>query len=269
LVSNQIKLLNMAHKLFNLSEKVVIVTGGASGIGRVYCEALASCGAIPVIADQNEMLAQQLASDLKASGQGALGLGCDVSNSDSVQGMVAAVIKHFGSVHGLVNNAALMSTLPRGPWYEIEPSDWDRVMEVNLRGLFLCSRAVYPHMKNAGGGRIINISSNRIWDGTPNRLHYTTSKAGVVGFTRALSREIGDDNITVNAITPGFTASEGQIESSDPAYIAKMQELNSRKALKRTQMPEDLVGVLLFLLSDASSYITGQTINVDGGAMMH
>jgi 3-oxoacyl-[acyl-carrier protein] reductase len=183
--------------------------------------------------------------------------------------MVSAVIKYFGSVHGLVNNAALMSTLPRGPWYEIEQSDWDRVMEVNLRGLFLCSRAVYLHMKNAGSGRIINISSNRIWDGTPNRLHYTTSKAGVVGFTRALSREMGDDNITVNAITPGFTASEGQIESSDPAYIAKMQELNSRKALKRTQMPEDLVGVLLFLLSDASSYITGQTINVDGGAMMH
>jgi len=259
----------MAHKLFDLSEKVVIVTGGASGIGRVYCEALASCGAKPVIADQNEFLAQQLASDLNARGQSALGLGCDVSNSDSVINMVSHVIKHFGSVHGLVNNAALMSTLPRGPWYEIEQSDWDRVMEVNLRSLFLCSRAVYPHMKKMGGGRIINISSNRIWDGTPNRLHYTTSKAGVVGFTRALSREVGDDNITVNAITPGFTASERQIEFSNPAYVVKMQELNSRKALKRTQIPEDLVGVLLFLLSDASSYITGQTINVDGGAMMH
>ena len=142
-------------------------------------------------------------------------------------------------------------------------------MGVNLRGLFLCSRAVYPHMKKAGGGRIVNISSNRVWEGTPNRLHYTTSKAGVIGFTRALAREVGDDNITVNAITPGFTASETQVGGSDPAYMARMAAMNERKALKRTQMPEDLVGVLLFLLSDASAYITGQTVNVDGGAMMH
>jgi NAD(P)-dependent dehydrogenase (short-subunit alcohol dehydrogenase family) len=192
-----------------------------------------------------------------------------VSDAASVQAMVDAAVKHFGRIDGLVNNAALMSTLPRGPWHAIEESDWDRVMGVNLRGLFLCSRAVYPHMQKAGAGRIVNISSNRVWEGTPNRLHYTTSKAGVIGFTRALSREVGDDNITVNAITPGFTASETQVGGSDPAYMARMAILNERKALKRTQMPDDLVGALLFLLSDASAYITGQTINVDGGAMMH
>jgi len=162
-----------------------------------------------------------------------------------------------------------MSTLPRGAWHAIEEPDWDRVMAVNLRGMFLCCRAVYPHLQRGGGGRIVNISSNRVFEGTPNRLHYTTSKAGVIGFTRALAREVGDDNITVNAVTPGFTASETQVGASDPAYMARMALLNERKALKRTQMPEDLVGALLFLLSDASAYITGQTINVDGGAMMH
>ena len=259
----------MSANHFDLTGRVVIVTGGASGIGRVYCEALVAVGAKAVLADLDAGMAAAAAKTLSADGSLALGAGCDVADAKSVQAMVDATVKKFGRIDGLVNNAALMSTLPRGPWHAIEESDWDRVMGVNLRGLFLCSRAVYPHMKKAGGGRIINISSNRVWEGTPNRLHYTTSKAGVIGFTRALAREVGDDNITVNAITPGFTASETQVGGSDPAYMARMAALNERKALKRTQMPEDLVGVLLFLLSDASAYITGQTVNVDGGAMMH
>ena len=259
----------MGEKRFDVAGRVVIVTGGASGIGRVYCEALVEAGAKAVLADLDGELAAATAKALSADGSLALGAGCDVSDAQSVQAMVDATVKKFGRIDGLVNNAALMSTLPRGPWHAIEESDWDRVMGVNLRGLFLCSRAVYPHMKKAGGGRIVNISSNRVWEGTPNRLHYTTSKAGVIGFTRALAREVGDDNITVNAITPGFTASETQVGGSDPAYMARMAAMNERKALKRTQMPEDLVGVLLFLLSDASAYITGQTVNVDGGAMMH
>lgn len=259
----------MKQNRFDVAGRVVIVTGGASGIGRVYCEALVAAGAKAVLADRDAALATQAATALSADGSAALGIGCDVSDSKSVQAMVDATMAKFARIDGLVNNAALMSTLPRGPWHAIEESDWDRVMGVNLRGLFLCSRAVYPHMKKAGGGRIVNISSNRVWEGTPNRLHYTTSKAGVIGFTRALAREVGDDNITVNAITPGFTASETQVGGSDPAYMARMAALNERKALKRTQMPEDLVGALLFLLSDASAYITGQTVNVDGGAMMH
>jgi 3-oxoacyl-[acyl-carrier protein] reductase len=259
----------MSDGRFDLSGRVVIVTGGASGIGRTYCEALVAAGARAVLADLDGTLAAQVARTLSADGSLALGAGCDVSDAQSVQAMVAAAVAKFGRVDGLVNNAALMSTLPRGPWHAIEEGDWDRVMAVNLRGLFLCCRAVYPHMQQAGGGRIVNISSNRVWEGTPNRLHYTTSKAGVIGFTRALAREVGDDNITVNAITPGFTASDTQVGSSDAAYMARMAALNERKALKRTQLPGDLVGALLFLLSDASAYITGQTINVDGGAMMH
>ena len=259
----------MGEKRFDVAGRVVIVTGGASGIGKVYCEALVAAGAKAVLADLDGELAAATAKALSADGSLAFGAGCDVSDAQSVQAMVDATVKKFGRIDGLVNNAALMSTLPRGPWHAIEEADWDRVMGVNLRGLFLCSRAVYPHMKKAGGGRIVNISSNRVWEGTPNRLHYTTSKAGVIGFTRALAREVGDDNITVNAITPGFTASETQVGGSDPAYMVRMAAMNERKALKRTQMPEDLVGVLLFLLSDASAYITGQTVNVDGGAMMH
>ena len=140
-------------------------------------------------------------------------------------------------------------------------------MAVNLRGIFLCCRAVYPQMKSQGGGKIVNISSNRVWDGTPNRLHYTTSKAGVIGLTRALSREVGEDNITVNAITPGFTQSETQMASSSNSYVGNKVALN--KALNRAQMPDDLVGAVMFLLSDASNFITGQTLNVDGGQMMH
>ena len=259
----------MSKNNFDLTGRVVIVTGGASGIGKVYCQRLVEAGAKAVLADLDGKLAAAEAAKLGVDGKDAIGVACDVSDVKSVQAMVDAAVAHFGRIDGLVNNAALMSTLPRGPWHAIEESDWDRVMAVNLRGLFLCSRAVYPHMKKQGGGRIVNISSNRVWEGTPNRLHYTTSKAGVIGFTRALSREVGDDNITVNAITPGFTLSETQVSASDPAYMARMAALNERKALKRTQMPDDLVGALLFLLSDASAYITGQTINVDGGAMMH
>ena len=259
----------MSADCFDLSGRVVIVTGGASGIGKVYCERLVGAGAKAVLADLDSGLATRVAMAMSADGSRALGVGCDVADAKSVQSMVDSAVAHFGRIDGLVNNAALMSALPRGPWHEIEEADWDRVMAVNLRGLFLCSRAVYPHMKRRGGGRIVNISSNRVWEGTPNRLHYTTSKAGVIGFTRSLAREVGDDNITVNAITPGFTTSETQVGGSDPAYLARMASLNERKALKRTQMPDDLVGTLLFLLSDASAYITGQTINVDCGAMMH
>jgi 3-oxoacyl-[acyl-carrier protein] reductase len=160
-----------------------------------------------------------------------------------------------------------MSVLARRAWTEIDVEEWDRVMAVNLRGIFLCCRAVYPQMKQQGGGKIINIASSRVWEGTPNRLHYTTSKAGVVGLTRALAREVGDDNIAVNAISPGFTMSETQVASSSNQHIANRAALN--KSFNRPQVPDDLVGCVMFLLSDASNYVTGQTFNIDGGHMMH
>ena len=162
-----------------------------------------------------------------------------------------------------------MSTLKRRPWHEIDIDEWDRVMEVNLRGMFLCCRAVYPQMKKQHRGKIVNISSSRFWSGAPFRLHYSTSKAGVIGFTRSLAREVGDDNITVNAITPGFTESETQLASSTSDYLLQAAERNKERAIKRAQLPDDLIGTVMFLASDASNFLTGQTINVDGGASMH
>jgi 3-oxoacyl-[acyl-carrier protein] reductase len=166
-----------------------------------------------------------------------------------------------------VNNAALMSALARRSWFDIPVEEWDRVMAVNLRGMFLCCRAVYPTMRERGYGKIVNISSSRIWEGSPNRLHYTTSKAGVVGFTRALAREVGEFGITVNAITPGFTLSETQIQSSAADYLKDRSY--AEQAIKRAQMPDDLVGAVMFFSAAASDFISGQTLNVDGGKSMH
>jgi 3-oxoacyl-[acyl-carrier protein] reductase len=156
--------------------------------------------------------------------------------------------------------------LPRRSWLEIPVEEWDRVMAVNLRGMFLSCRAVFPAMKAQGRGKIVNISSSRVWEGTPNRLHYTTSKAGVIGFTRALARELGELGITVNAVTPGMTQSETQVQSSSANYLATRV---AGRAIERVQVPDDLVGAVMFLSSAASDFMTGQTVNVDGGRAMH
>lgn len=251
----------------DLTDRVVIVTGGAKGIGKIYSQRLIEAGARVVVADIDKQANDELAHALVEAGGEAISQATDVSSEESTAAMAKAAIAKWGRIDGLVNNASLMSVLARRSWAEIPVEEWDRVMAVNLRGIFLCCRAVYPQMKSQGSGKIVNISSNRVWDGTPNRLHYTTSKAGVIGLTRALAREVGDDNITVNAITPGFTQSETQLASSSNAYVGNKSSLN--KALNRPQMPDDLVGAVLFLLSDASNFITGQTLNVDGGQMMH
>jgi 3-oxoacyl-[acyl-carrier protein] reductase len=180
--------------------------------------------------------------------------------------MVEAVLKRYGTIDVLINNASLMSTLPRRSWLEIPIEEWDRVMAVNLRGMFLCCRAVFPAMRAGRRGKIVNISSSRVWEGTPNRLHYTTSKAGVIGFTRALAREVAPFGITVNALTPGITQSETQVASSSGNYLAARI---AGRAIERVQVPADLVGAVMFLSSPASDFMTGQTINVDGGKAMH
>lgn len=251
----------------DLTDRVVIVTGGAKGIGKIYTQRLIEAGARVVIADIDKAANDELAQAVVKAGGDAISAPTDVASPDSTAAMAKAAIDKWGRIDGLVNNASLMSVLARRSWMDIPVEEWDRVMAVNLRGIFLCCRAVYPQMKAQGGGKIVNISSNRVWDGTPNRLHYTTSKAGVIGLTRALSREVGEDNITVNAITPGFTQSETQMASSSNSYVGNKTALN--KALNRAQMPDDLVGAVMFLLSDASNFITGQTLNVDGGQMMH
>ncbi len=251
---------------YSVAGKVVIVTGGGTGIGKVYSQRLAEAGAKVVLADIAGEAGETVAASIRDAGGDAIAIRTDVIDPDAVQNLVDQTIAKYGRIDGLINNASLMSVLPRGDWFKIPIDEWDRVMAVNLKGIFLCCRAVYPHMKAQGGGRIVNISSSRIWAGNPNRLHYTTSKAGVVGLTRALAREVGDDKIGVNAITPGFTESETQMASSSANYVAGRDQ---SRCFKRPQFPDDLVGAVLFLLSDASSFITGQTINVDGGQAMH
>ena len=251
---------------YSVKGKVVIVTGGGTGIGKVYSQRLAEGGARVVLADIAAEASEAVAAGIRDAGGEAIAIRTDVIDPDAVQAMVDQTIAKWVRIDGLINNASLMSVLPRGDWFRIPIDEWDRVMAVNLKGIFLCCRAVYPHMKAQGGGRIINISSSRIWAGNPNRLHYTTSKAGVVGLTRALAREVGDDKIGVNAITPGFTESETQMASSSSNYVAGRDQ---SRCFKRPQYPDDLVGAVMFLISDASAFITGQTINVDGGQAMH
>src|SRR5258708_17850162 len=254
------------NERFDFSGCSVLVTGGGKGIGKVYGEELAKVGAGVVAADIDGGGAENVGAALRQAGFEALGLGVDIASEDSTKTMVQATLDRFGAVDVLINNASLMSVLPRRSWLEIPVEEWDRVMAVNLRGMFLSCRAVFPAMKAQRRGKIVNISSSRIWDGTPNRLHYTTSKAGVVGFTRALAREVGEFGITVNAVTPGMTHSETQVASSSANYLPTRI---AGRAIEPAHAPADLVGAVMFLSSAASDFMTGQTINVDGGKTMH
>jgi len=253
--------------LFDVAGRVVIVTGGGRGIGRVYCEAFAQARMRVVLADIFAEEAERAAAAIRAAGGAALAVRTDISREEDAQAMAEAAAREFGGIDALVNNASLMSSLPRRPWSEIPLEEWDRVMAVDLRGLFLCCRAVYPHMQRRGKGKIVNVSSGRVLEGTPNRLHYTTAKAGVIGFTRALAREVGGERINVNVVLPGLTLSDTQVASSQAGYLN--EAYNQGRALKRAQYPEDLVGTLLYLVSDASDFVTGQSFNVDGGKVMH
>jgi 3-oxoacyl-[acyl-carrier protein] reductase len=254
------------NERFELTGRTVIITGGGKGIGKVYTQEFARAGARVVAVDIDGAAAKDVAEALAAEGFATLGLTTDIASEESTTAMAQAALNRFGAIDVLVNNASLMSVLPRRSWLEIPVEEWDRVMAVNLRGMFLSCRAVFPAMKARQRGKIVNISSSRVWDGTPNRLHYTTSKAGVIGFTRALAREVGEFGITVNAVTPGMTQSETQVASSSANYLATRI---AGRAIERVQVPADLVGAVMFLSSAASDFMTGQTINVDGGKAMH
>jgi 3-oxoacyl-[acyl-carrier protein] reductase len=251
---------------FDLRDQVVVITGGGKGIGKVYAREFARAGARVVAADTDGAACAGVAAQIVQEGGRAIAATADIADAASVAGMVKAAGDAFGTVDILINNASLMSVLPRRSFVEIPVEEWDRVMAVNLRGMFLCCQAVFPIMRAKGRGKIVNISSSRVWEGTPLRLHYTTSKAGVIGFTRALAREVGPFGITVNAVSPGNTLSETQVASSDPDYLAARI---AGRAIPRAQTPEDLVGAVMFLAAPASDFITGQTINVDGGRAMH
>src|SRR5262247_674486 len=197
-----------------LEERVIIVTGGAHGIGRAYCEGLAREGARVVVADIDDRGAETVAEALSAGGQEALAVQVDVAQAEATEHMAQAALAQFGGLNGLINNAALFQrpAMSRVPFEQISVEEWDRLMAVNLRGLFLCARAVVPAMKRQRYGKIVNISSGTVFYGAPNAAHYVTSKAGVIGFTRALARELGEFQITVNAIAPGLVISMDEVD---------------------------------------------------------
>jgi len=247
-----------------LSDRVVIVTGGARGIGRAYCLGVAAEGARVVVADVADP--KPTVAEIEARGAQALAVACDVSREADTQRLATETLARFGRIDVLVNNAALYGTLKRRTFMEIPVEEWDRVMAVNLRGLFLCARAVFPAMRAQGKGKIVNIASSTFFKGVPDYIHYTTSKGGVVGFTRSLARELGPFGIRVNAIAPGFTLSgENEKNISEERKRANVEA----RMLKRAQMPEDLVGTLVFLASDDSDFMSGQTMLVDGGGSVH
>jgi NAD(P)-dependent dehydrogenase (short-subunit alcohol dehydrogenase family) len=249
-----------------LDTRVALLTGGAKGIGRHYAKKLASEGARLMIADiaDGKGLAEEIAREHGANSVASAV--ADVSDESSVKKLVADTIERFGKIDILVNNAALFAPLKEQKVLDIDVALWDRVMAINIRGVFLMTKHVAPHMIAQKYGKIINISSGTVARGIPNFSHYVTSKGAVTAFTRSISRELGEYNICVNSLAPGFTLSDSVI-SENPNHLAHSQAPSlARRAIKRDEYPEDLLGTLIFLASADSDFITGQTIAVDGGA---
>ncbi|MGH7874698.1 MAG: SDR family NAD(P)-dependent oxidoreductase [Candidatus Binatia bacterium] len=250
-----------------LKDKVAIVTGGGMGIGKAYAHGLAREGAQVIVADIQDDEARKVADEITAAGGHAKAVYVDVTSVEKTQAMAQETIKAYGRIDILVNNAGLYSALKKKNFMDIDGNEWDRVMSVNVKGLWHCVKAVYPAMKQQGKGKIINISSGTVLGGSPYFLHYVSSKGAVIAFTRALAREVGDDNICVNSIMPGLTISSANQEGVMTAE--QLADRRKRRAIHRDQYPADLVGTVIFLASDDSDFMTGQSIAVDGGMNMH
>ncbi len=243
--------------------RVVMITGAGQGIGRAYALKFAEAGAIPVIAEINGTKGDAVAGEIEAAGGEALAVQTDVTDPAAVKAAVAATLDRFGRIDVLINNAAIFVTLGRQPFWEIDLDEWRAVMDVNITGCFICASAVAGPMREAGGGRIINISSSTVPQGIPGFTHYVTSKSALIGMTRCMARELGDANIAVNAVLPGVIETEIENAGRNDAGRAA---IISHQSLKRQQEPMDMVGTLLFLSSPASGFMTGQSLCVDGGA---
>lgn len=251
----------------SLAGKVMIVTGAARGLGREYAQALAGRGALVVASDKSDC-ADTLAA-IEAAGAKGLGVRTDVSRAEDAQALARAAADAFGRIDGLVNNAALYATLRGGRFDAIAEADWDAAMAVNVKGIWNCCKAVVPHMRKAGGGSIVNIASLAATYGLPFALHYTTSKAAVIGLTRGLARELGRDRIRVNAVAPSAVLTEGTREFFGDKHDKALEVIRNGQAIQRNLEPGDVAGTVLWLLSDESRFTTGQTIAVDGGTVMH
>jgi NAD(P)-dependent dehydrogenase (short-subunit alcohol dehydrogenase family) len=236
-----------------LDGKVAIVTGGAQGIGAAIAAGLAAEGAEVVVVDLEPPTG---------------GIQADVSSEEDVERMVGEALERNGRIDILVNNAGLYASLEMRAFTEIPLEEWNRVMEVNVASMFLTSRAVVPVMREQGGGKIVNISSGTPFRGVPFLLHYVTSKGAIVALTRSLAKEVGRDGIHVNCVAPGFTMSEGV--KSHPQVIEQLRDVSiAARTIQRDQVPEDVVGAVVFLCTAAADFITGQTMVIDGGQYFH
>jgi NAD(P)-dependent dehydrogenase (short-subunit alcohol dehydrogenase family) len=245
-----------------LDGKVAVVTGAAQGIGKAIAGGLAREGARIVVADL------QRAQEAAASYPDGIGLTVDVSREGDVARMVSETVERCGSLDILVNNAGLYASLEMRPFTEIPLDEWRRVMDVNVASMFLACRAAVPAMRERGGGKIVNISSGTPFRGVPFLLHYVTSKGAIVALTRSLAKELGKDSIHVNCVAPGFTMSDG-VEAY-PEVIEKLRDVSvAARTIQRDQVPEDVVGAVVFLCTPGADFITGQTMVIDGGQFFH
>lgn len=249
----------------DLRDRVAVVTGAGTGIGKECCHALARQGARMAVVDINLAGAEQTAKEIEALGAQAIAIGADVSSEEDTLRMAQLAVDRFGRIDILVNNAGLWGDLTRNTFDQMPMADWDRVMAVNVRGTVLASRAVFPIMRRQGYGKIVNISSTTAFFGPPLLLHYVTSKAAILGLTKSLAREVGTYGIRVNAIAPGLTETEGSLRNTGAARFA---DIASQTILKKSAKPSDIAAAVLFLASGESDFITGQTIVVDGGMVL-
>ena len=251
-----------------LQDKVAIITGAAHGIGKAYARRFAEEGARVVIADVDAAGGEATAKAISDSGGSAWSRPTDVRSFANIQGLIHETVKSFGRIDVLLNNAAIYVTqkLWKGPVEELALEEWDRVIEVNLKGVFLCCKATIPIMKQQKSGRIINIASGTFFSGSGDMPHYTTAKGGVVALTRVMARQLGEWGINVNCMTPGSTMSE---ESVSDEVLTRRQGSMEKRAFRRIETPSDIVGTAVFLASSDSDFITGQLLVVEGGGIMH
>ena len=248
------------------SGQVAIVTGGAMGIGRAIVQALLAEGAKVVIADRDG--AAEAATALDNARNAVIGVACDVSSRNDTEAMASAALEAFGRIDVLVNNAGVYSSLKMTPFEDLSVDEWRRVLDVNIMGQAMATRAVTPAMRRQGGGSIVNVSSGTPFKGVPFMLHYVASKGAVNAMTKALAKELGAADIRVNAVAPGFTLSDGVLDN--PHQLERLQEISRQaRVLQRDQHPDDIVGAVIYFASQDSAFVTGQTLVVDGGAYFH
>jgi 3-oxoacyl-[acyl-carrier protein] reductase len=252
-----------------LEGKVAIITGSARGMGRVFALRFAKEGAKVTVCDILDV--KPVAEEIKAAGGEVLALKIDVTNEKETAEMARKTFERFGRIDILVNNAAVIGTIETKdfvkPVEEIVSADWDRILAVNIKGVFLCTKAVIPYMKKQGGGKIVNMASTVAFSGLPHFIHYTTSKGGIVTMTRGLARTLGDYNINVNAVAPGLIMTEAMQGTYDPDFYKDL--VATKQLIHKNVEPEDVANAVLFMASDEADKITGQTLAVNAGEYLH